>query len=74
MLQFFVQIIILSMHVLPQMNAMLDFICMGSVDLLVPSGTRTHIIEVHNQSLYLLSKPGLMKALLSKRPLYIHVH
>ena len=30
----FFQIIILSMQLLPRMNAMLDFICMGPVDLL----------------------------------------
>ena len=57
--------IILYMHLLLRMNVMLDFICMGSVDLrgarekekklkgkvLANSGTRTHNLEIRSQTL-----------------------
>ena len=63
---FFFQMTILSMHLLPRMNFMLDFICIGSVDLrgargkrkqntkwkiLAHSGTRTQNLELRRQIL-----------------------
>ena len=69
----------------PLMNVMHDFISMDSVDLqggkpknrkwkiLAHSGTQNSQPWDLSQSLYPLSYPCLMKALLLKWPLYIHV-
>ena len=60
----------------PRMDVMLDFICLGPVDLpgahrkrqktkwkiLVQTGTRTHNPEIWSLMLYRLSRPGLLKA------------
>ena len=69
----FFQEVILSINILPRMNGMLDFICMGPVDLqgarrkrqnskwtiLAHNGTRTYSIEIFFLTLYRLSYPGI---------------
>ena len=58
------------MHLLPRLNALLDLICMGLVDLpracekrkitkrkiLANSGTRTHNLKIRSQTLYRLDE------------------
>ena len=75
--------IILSMHLLPRINVMFDFICMDSVDMrgargkrkritkwkiLAHSETRIHNLEIRIQSYW--ASHDWWKALLLKWPLY----
>ena len=76
------------MRLLPRMNVMLDFICMGPVDLpgarqkrqntkwkiLAYKGTRTHNLEISSLMLYRLSYPEFdEKVVILNWSLYIKV-
>ena len=61
--------IIVSMHLLPRMNDMLDFIFMGQADLqeyiLAHSWTRTHNLDLYLDAIPTELTGALIKAVLS---------